>query len=345
MATVTDLGVQEETRATENNAVAPSVSDMSNFNNTPDMAAMADGTSAPIVKAKDNANINQINIPNTYTNADYSNMLNDMYNAQYDAGMQEFENAYNDSVAEYQRVADKIPDTYNAQRNNLSTSYEKAKRNYALMAAASGINTGTASQEQLSRLNEYQRNLSTIAAAEANAQQEIDFQLAALKRQKQAQVASLLNSNNLARAQAAINAWQDGRAQEQTRANVLAQYGDFSAFYNLGYSRAEVAKLETAWALQNKELAKVLNPEAYNMAYGTPASSGGSGYYYSGGGSGGSTSSAKTSSASNVYSSGELAQAAAAGATKSQIESALQTLGVDTNNKYVQADLKWAMSK
>ncbi|MBQ0166877.1 MAG: hypothetical protein KBT02_07225 [Treponema sp.] len=59
--------------------------------------------------------------------------------------------------------------------------------------------------------------------------------------------------------------------------------------------------------------------------------------YMGGGGSGSGT--------KGSYNSGELLDAAAAGASKSQIEKALQARGVDTNDKYVQADIKWALSK
>lgn len=45
------------------------------------------------------------------------------------------------------------------------------------------------------------------------------------------------------------------------------------------------------------------------------------------------------------YTSGELAEAAAAGATKAQIEAALKRRGVDTGSAAVQQDIKWAMSK
>lgn len=222
----------------------------------------------------------KISVPDTYNNADYANMINDMYDAQYQQGVQELENAYNESAIEYNRMAEKLPETYDKQRNTLSANYEKQKRNFNLMAAASGINTGTASQESLARLNTYQNNLATLAAAQADAQTEIDFQLATLKRQKQQQVASLLANNQIAKAQAAINAWLDGREQEQAKANVLAQYGDFSTFRTLGYSEQEIIALETAWALQNPKIAKVLNPEAYKRAFGTTATSSNTGYSY-----------------------------------------------------------------
>jgi len=215
----------------------------------------------------------KITVPESYSNNDYATMLNDMYDMQYQQGVQELENAYNESVIEYNRTAEKIPETYNTQRNTLSANYEKHKRNFNLMAAASGINTGTASQESLARLNAYQNNLTIIATAQADAQTEIDFQLASLKRQKQQQVASLLTNNQIAKAQAAITAWQDGREQEQARANVLAQYGDFSTFLNLGYTPEQVSALETAWAYNNPNLAKLLNPEAYARAYGTTTTS------------------------------------------------------------------------
>ena len=56
--------------------------------------------------------------------------------------------------------------------------------------------------------------------------------------------------------------------------------------------------------------------------------------YYGGGGSG-----------SGSYNLGELADASAAGASKAQIESALQNRGVDTSSAAVQQDIKWALSK
>lgn len=53
----------------------------------------------------------------------------------------------------------------------------------------------------------------------------------------------------------------------------------------------------------------------------------------------------KKSAVQTGYNLGELLDATAAGASKATIEAALANRGVDTNNKYVQADIKWALSK
>lgn len=62
---------------------------------------------------------------------------------------------------------------------------------------------------------------------------------------------------------------------------------------------------------------------------------------YMGGGSGNTGSTGNRAS----YNLGELADASAAGASKSQIEQALKARGVDTSSAAVQQDIKWALSK
>lgn len=52
-----------------------------------------------------------------------------------------------------------------------------------------------------------------------------------------------------------------------------------------------------------------------------------------------------TNDTNGRYTLGEMLDVAAAGASKADIEKALANRGVDTSNKYVQADIKWAMSK
>lgn len=52
-----------------------------------------------------------------------------------------------------------------------------------------------------------------------------------------------------------------------------------------------------------------------------------------------------TNDTNGRYTLGEMLDVATAGASKATIEQLLANRGVDTSNKYVQADIKWAMSK
>lgn len=215
--------------------------------------------------------------------------INQIYDAQRKAREEELKAAYEKSRSDYQAARDKIAPEYQKQANDLSVQYERNRQNFNNQAAATGINSGTASQAALARGGEYQRDFGNLRTAEANATAEADRQMANLTAEYQANVRAALADNDYKKAQALLDEYNNGYQRDLKNAQILAQFGDFSAFANL-YGADQAKNMEAVWRAQNPELAASLDyaagkidAEQYRQLTGTyPA-----GYIPAGGSGGG----------------------------------------------------------
>lgn len=122
--------------------------------------------------------------------------INQIYDAQRRAREEELKAAYDKSMSDYQAARDKIAPEYQKQANDLSVQYERNRQNFNNQAAATGINSGTASQAALARGGEYQRDFGNLRTAEANATAEADRQMANLTAEYQANIRAALADND-----------------------------------------------------------------------------------------------------------------------------------------------------
>lgn len=219
--------------------------------------------------------------------------INQIYDAQRKAREEELKAAYDRSMSDYQAARDKIAPEYQKQANDLSVQYERNRQNFNNQAAATGINSGVASQAALARGGEYQRDFGNLRTAEANATAEADRQMANLTAEYQANIRAALADNDYKKAQALLDEYNNGYQRDLKNAQILAEFGDFSGFHNL-FGEAQAKNMEAVWRAQNPELAASLDyaagkidAEQYRQLTGTyPA-----GYIPAGGlgGGGGST--------------------------------------------------------
>lgn len=219
--------------------------------------------------------------------------INQIYDAQRKAREEELKAAYDKSRSDYEAARDKIAPEYQKQANDLSVQYERNRQNFNNQAAATGINSGVASQAALARGGEYQRDFGNLRTAEANATAEADRQMANLTAEYQANIRAALADNDYKKAQALLDEYNNGYQRDLKNAQILAEFGDFSGFHNL-FGEAQAKNMEAVWRAQNPELAASLDyaagkidAEQYRQLTGTyPA-----GYIPAGGlgGGGGST--------------------------------------------------------
>lgn len=217
--------------------------------------------------------------------------INQIYDAQQKAREAELKAAYDTSMSDYQAARDKISPEYQKQANDLSVQYERNRQNFNNQAAATGINSGTASQAALARGGEYQRDFGNLRTAEANATAEADRQMANLTAEYQTNIRAALADNDYKKAQALLDEYNNGYERDLKNAQILAEFGDFSGFGNL-YGTDQAKNMEAVWRAQNPELAASLDyaagkidAEQYKQLTGKyPA-----GYVPAGGGSSGST--------------------------------------------------------
>ena len=180
--------------------------------------------------------------------------INQIYDAQRKAREEELKAAYDRSMSDYQAARDKIAPEYQKQANDLSVQYERNRQNFNNQAAATGINSGTASQAALARGGEYQRDFGNLRTAEANATAEADRQMANLTAEYQANIRAALADNDYKKAQALLDEYNNGYQRDLKNAQILAEFGDFSGFLNL-FGEDQAKNMEAVWRAQNPTLA------------------------------------------------------------------------------------------
>lgn len=210
--------------------------------------------------------------------------INELYGQRQDAQLLALQNAYNASRASAEQSMQDIPQSYIEASNAAEARAMQNQRAFNEAAAANGLNVGTGAQAQLAQTNALQNELSSIRAQQANAQAQAQFNLQQLEQNYQNSVAEAIANNEFQKASALMDAYEKERqsaidtankqaqldqAAMETRAANLAQYGDFSAYAELGYSADEIKAMFNAW--------KAANPDLYKKIYGG-GSSGGSGW-------------------------------------------------------------------
>ena len=226
--------------------------------------------------------------------------INAMYDAQKESQLGTLKSAYDQSKSEYQAAQEKIAPQYQKAANELSVQYERNRQNFNRQAAATGINTGTASQAALARQGEYQRDFGGLRTSESEAQAEAARQMALLESKYQSDVADAIANNDYQRAAALYEEFKNSQNNDLKNAQILAEFGDFSGYEAL-YGKEQAENMFYIWAAQNPLLAynsgRITKDQYDNLKEGKPinaartaaksssSSSGGGGYS---GGSGGS---------------------------------------------------------
>ena len=132
--------------------------------------------------------------------------------------------------------------------------YERNRRNFNQQAAASGLNTGTASQAALAQNSTWQRDYGNLRTAEADALAKADQQMAALETQYKSAVASAIAENDYDRAKALMDEYGNQENRDAAMAKTLASYGDFSGYARL-YGDDAANNMAQYWIYSNPQLA------------------------------------------------------------------------------------------
>ena len=185
---------------------------------------------------------------------DAANKIGNLYNQQYASNAAQLKSAYDQNMAKAQQEQAKIAPQYQTQANQMATAYERNRRNAAMQAMNSGMNTGTAVQQQDALNRVYQQNYANLRGQEAQAQTEAGQKMVDLGVNYQNQLnqaraeAENKKASALVTEQNNLNSWYD------TQAKQMAQYGDFSAYEKL-YGPEAAAQMKNVWIAQNPEAA------------------------------------------------------------------------------------------
>lgn len=205
----------------------------------------------------------------------YQKMYDDAVKANNDAAKAAAERA----LAQAEKGVGELGDQYGSLNKQLYRDYMESLRVLPQEMAARGYSGGMSESARLGldtsygeRLNE--NEAARIAAIMQLRQQGADaeYQANAARDQANAQAQQNLYANMM-------NLILQQQQDAATKAQNMAQYGDFSGYLGLGYTQSEIDQMQKAWIAANPELARTLGyvktPEPVYSSY--SGSGGGSG--------------------------------------------------------------------
>ena len=198
----------------------------------------------------------------------YQKMYDDAVKANNDAAKAAAERA----LAQVEQSIGELGDQYGNINKQLYRDYMESLRVLPQEMAARGYSGGMSESARLGldtaygeRLNE--NEAARIAAIAQLRQQGADaeYQANAARDQANAQAQQNLYANMM-------NLILQQQQDAATKAQNMAQYGDFSGYLGLGYTQSEIDQMQKAWIAANPELAKELGyvktPEPVYSSYG-----------------------------------------------------------------------------
>ena len=197
----------------------------------------------------------------------YQKMYDDAVKANNDAAKAAAERA----LAQAEKGVGELGDQYGSLNKQLYRDYMESLRVLPQELAARGYSGGMSESARLGldtaygeRLNE--NEAARIAAIMQLRQQGADaeYQANAARDQANAQAQQNLYANMM-------NLILQQQQDAATKAQNMAQYGDFSGYLKLGYTQSEIDQMQKAWIAANPELAKTLGyvktPEPVYSSY------------------------------------------------------------------------------
>lgn len=123
---------------------------------------------------------------------DLSDVIRSQKEAELEAKLANLKGAFNKSEASLNDALAKLPQEFDAARNEIAGQSAIAQRAFDERAAASGLSSGASGQAALARSSVLQKGLAEIAQGQANAASEIELQKALLVAELEAAISEAL---------------------------------------------------------------------------------------------------------------------------------------------------------
>jgi len=191
--------------------------------------------------------------------------INNMYDAQKNNATAQLKTAYDQNMSDAVAARDKIPDQYQNSYNDLSSEYERQRRNNNLSAQANGLNTGASSQMNLAQTNAYLRSKSNLQASENEALNDANKNIVDLKTNYQNQIAQAAANADYQKTAALLDEYSQSYQRTLTKAQSMAEFGNFSGYAEL-YGPEQAQMMQQSWAASDPDMAYragVLSAEEY----------------------------------------------------------------------------------
>lgn len=179
----------------------------------------------------------------TYTLDNANQKINDMYDAMNKATTEQYEGQLEVAKQEAEQQRPTIEKEYNDNANDLAYQYNINRRNMAMTDRSNGLSTGTFYERQNALSQKYTSTYAQNQTAKADALAQVDVQLAKLESEYRNQISQAITKNDIARAQALYDEWNNGYTRDKAQADTLAQYGDFTGYQKLGYTDEQIQQM------------------------------------------------------------------------------------------------------
>ena len=180
-------------------------------------------------------------------------MIRQMYDSQLNSKKEQLTTDYEKALSDLEQQKLSNQKSFDTGLQRVNAAAQKAKVNNEEYYAASGLSSGARAQARLAQENQLQANLTTLRAAQQEADASVERQRGILANEYASAIRKAQADNDLAMAQALYQEAQNAEAkllaQKEAAANMMAQAGDYARYGELyGLSEEEIKKLSKASA-------------------------------------------------------------------------------------------------
>lgn len=177
---------------------------------------------------------------------DLSDYLDQLYAAQRKQAMGEIESSYQKALNDLKQSTVGVDQKYTDAANNAAANSELAKRNFMEYAAASGLNSGAAAQNEIARSTQLNSDLTKLDQDQNAFYQNVELRKAQAEQDYNAAIADAINSNDVSRAQALYQ--EKVRVQQELTAQANQNMQNALSALKTAYQQQRDQVADSQWA-------------------------------------------------------------------------------------------------